>query len=66
MANRKLPFGYKMQRGKIHIHEQEADIVREVYAEYTAGASYQQLARNLNSRQLPYSDPAKPCIKGST
>lgn len=63
MANRKLPFGYKMQRGKIHIHEQEADIVREIYAEYTAGASYQQLARSLNSRKLPYSDPAKPWNK---
>ena len=63
MANRKLPFGYEMQRGKICINKQEADIVREIYAEYADGASYQQLARSLNNRQLPYSAPDKPWNK---
>ena len=63
MANRKLPFGYEMRRGKICIHAQEADIVREIYTAYADGSSYQQLARSLNNRQLPYSEPDKPWNK---
>ncbi len=63
MANRKLPFGYEMRRGEICINAQEAEIVREIYEEYADGASYQQLARSLNNRQLPYSEPDKPWNK---
>ena len=30
MANRKLPFGYCMQNGQIHIVEAEAEVVRAI------------------------------------
>lgn len=62
-GNRKLPFGYVMQMGVICINEQEADIVRTIYERYATGASYRQLTEDLNTQEVPYSDPEKPWNK---
>lgn len=53
-ANRKLPFGYTMQMGKIRIWEQEAGLVREIFFDYIHGSSFLQLARKLNSQPVAY------------
>lgn len=53
-ANRKLPFGYTMQMGKICIHEQEAGLVREIFSDYIHGASFLQITGKLNSQPVAY------------
>ena len=34
MKNRRLPFGYRMEMGKLTLHEQEAEVVRWVFGQY--------------------------------
>ena len=60
MAYRKLPFGYKMRLGSIEINEGEAALVREIFERYIAGASYQQIAEELNAQPLPFRDASVP------
>ena len=54
MANRTLPFGYCMQSGSIHVVENEAEIVRTIFASHAEGNSYEKLASGLNSRDIPF------------
>ena len=54
MLNRTLPFGYHMSHGKICILENEAEIVRRVFAAYAEGRSYDDLTRWLNGQSIPY------------
>lgn len=56
---RKLPFGYEMQRGKIRLQEQEAAVVRDIYAAYGDGASYRQITERLNILPVPYCEQGK-------
>ena len=56
MANRKQPFGYKMEQGQIVAHPQEAEIVRMIFAQYNNGASLGALAWMLNGQDIPYED----------
>ena len=39
-GNRKLPFGYRMELGKIAIHPEEVPIVQHIFQQYILGASY--------------------------
>ncbi len=55
MANRTLPFGYRMRSGNIVVVEDEAEIVRMIFASYEEGSSYEKLASGLNSRDIPFS-----------
>ena len=55
MANRTLPFGYRMRSGNIVVVEDEAEIVRMIFASYEEGNSYEKLASGLNSRDIPFS-----------
>ena len=54
MANRKLPFGYRIHDGQIQIAEDEAETVRMIFDRYIAGASYDRLAGELNGHGVPY------------
>ena len=56
MANRKQPFGYKMEQGQIVVHLQEAEIVQMMFAQYNSGASLGTLAQMLNEQDVPYED----------
>lgn len=56
MANRKQPFGYKMEQGQIVAHPQEAEIVQMMFAQYNKGASLGTLAQMLNEQDVPYED----------
>ena len=53
-SNRKQPFGYKMQWGKIVLQEQEASVVRWIYQTYLSGASYNELVETLRKQTIPY------------
>ena len=62
MGNRKQPFGYKMEFGEIVPQPQEAETVRSIYLQYLAGASFKQLAEQLQTEGVPY-DGDKPWNK---
>ena len=62
MGNRKQPFGYKMEFGEIVPQPQEAVTVRSIYLQYLAGASFKQLAEQLQTEDVPY-DVDKPWNK---
>lgn len=54
MANRKLPFGYRIWGGQVQIEEHEAETVRIIFDRYIAGVSYDRLAGELNGHDVPY------------
>lgn len=54
MANRKLPFGYRIRDGQIQIAVDEAETVRMIFDRYIAGISYDRLAGELNGHDVPY------------
>ncbi len=62
MGKRKQPFGYKMELGEIVPQPQEAETVRSIYLQYLAGASFKQLAEQLQTEDVPY-DVDKPWNK---
>ena len=54
MGIRKQPFGYRIEMGEIVVHPQEAGIVRFIYREYIAGATYKSLVNALRNQDIPY------------
>lgn len=61
-GNRKLPFGYRMERGEIKENPSEAEAVREIFQRYLAGASYAALVEHLRNAGPAY-DGDKPWNK---
>ena len=53
-ANRKLPFGYRMELGKIAVHPKEAEIVTYIFRQYIFGASYKDLVEHLRDQDVSY------------
>ncbi|MDE7244800.1 MAG: recombinase family protein [Oscillospiraceae bacterium] len=53
-GNRKLPFGYKMELGKVVIHPVESAVVQQIYQEYILGASYTELVKVLREQNVTY------------
>ena len=62
MANRKLPFGYRIRGGQVQIAEREADTVHMIFDRYIAGIFYDRLASELNGQDIRYI-PGKPWNK---
>lgn len=62
MGNRRRPFGYKMEFGEMVPQPQEAETVRSIYLRYLAGASFKQIAEQLQTEDVPY-DVDKPWNK---
>ena len=56
MGNRKQPFGYRMTLGEITIQPEEAETVRSIYLQYIAGASFKQLAKQLQAEDVLYDE----------
>lgn len=54
MTNRKLPFGYRMEQGKAVIHPAEAEIVSDIFRQYSAGASYLDIVAVLKTQPVLY------------
>lgn len=61
-SNRKLPFGYRMERGEIQEHPVEAQAVRDIFRRYLAGISFAALAERLRDAGPAY-DGDKPWNK---
>ena len=40
---RKIPFGYQVQNGRINCHPEEAELVRAIFSRYLLGGSYSQI-----------------------
>jgi len=50
----KLPFGYRMELGKVVIHPQKSVVVREIFEKYALGASYNELVDCLRGQDVSY------------
>ena len=48
MGNRKLPFGYQMRMGEIVRNGPEAKAVRDIFLQYTLGASLKEIAEQMS------------------
>ncbi|WP_312102887.1 recombinase family protein [Pygmaiobacter massiliensis] len=57
--NRYLPYGYKVENGKITTQLQEAEIIRRIYSRYAEGLSYKKIAEQLTESGVRYM-PDKP------
>lgn len=53
-TNRKLPFGYKMDFGRITIYPEEAKWVRYIFHQYSQGASFKKLTDAMRNSGIPY------------
>ncbi len=51
---RKIPFGYMIETGRVKPHPQEADAVRYVFGQYLAGASLLTVAEDMAQRGPRY------------
>jgi len=53
-GNRKLPFGYRIEQGKIVVHPKEAEMVTYIFQQYILGASYRILVEHLREQDVSY------------
>ena len=51
---RTIPFGYQMRQGKIETNATEADTVKDVFARYLQGKSFQRIAETMTARGVRY------------
>ena len=54
MKNRRFPYGYKMEHGKIVTDAAEAETVRTIFSAYLAGENLKQIAESLTNRKIEY------------
>jgi hypothetical protein len=54
MKNRTIPYGYTYAEGRIILHPQESEIVKEVCRDYLLGQSMLMIAQGLNERMIEY------------
>lgn len=54
MGNRKLPFGYQMDSGKIVLHQQEVEIIQAIFRQYLAESSFKAITAALAEGSIPY------------
>lgn len=51
---RKTPFGYQIQNGRITCHPEEAESVRYIFSHYLLGNSYNQIADEMAQQGVRY------------
>ena len=56
MKNRKIPYGFVYENGKIEICARESGVVKEIFRSYLAGQPLSAIASGLNSRRIEYMD----------
>ena len=54
MINRYIPYGYYIENAQIRVNEAEADVIREMFHKYIAGASLKGLAEALTRAGIEY------------
>lgn len=62
MGYRKLPYGYRMEKGETCINEEEAAYVKQIFSDYLDGASFKSIADELTGRSITF-DGEKPWNK---
>lgn len=60
MAQRHMPFGYKIIEGTVAIEPEKAELVRKMFNDFIAGASLKQMAKDLAVMGIPNAN-GKPC-----
>lgn len=58
MTNRKILYGYQIQRGELAVQPQEAIVAKRIVTLYLVGLSYQKIADTLNADGIPFSEEA--------
>lgn len=53
-SNRKQPFGYRIEGGRLITHPEEEPWVVHIFCRYNSGASFQEIADEMNSAGFPY------------
>ena len=53
-TNRKLPFGYRMEFGRITIHLEEASWVQYIFTQCNQGVSFQGITDKMRNSGMPY------------
>lgn len=51
-----IPYGYTIRNGRTIIEHTEADIIRQIFSAYISGASLKEIAENLTTRCIPYTE----------
>ena len=54
MKNRRFPYGYEMKNGVIVVCPSEADILRQIFADYIGGAFLKTIADRLTDEKVEY------------
>ena len=54
MRNRRFPYGYEMKNGVIVVCPSEADILRQIFADYIGGAFLKVIADRLTAEKVEY------------
>ncbi len=54
MKNRRFPYGYKMENGRIVTDTAEAQTVKHIFSQYLAGGNLQNIADALTKRRVEY------------
>lgn len=58
MINRKILYGYRIQRGELTVQPQEAVVVKRITTLYMDGLSYQKISDTLNADGVRFSEEA--------
>lgn len=53
-TNRKLPFGYKMEQGRVVVDTGEATWVKHLFEQYNLGVSIRSLTNVMHNSSVPY------------
>lgn len=56
MGNRRQPFGYKMEQGRVVRSPLEARLVEHIFRQYISGATYSTLVTDLRNQTVPYEE----------
>ena len=54
MKNRIIPYGYRIEDGKVTVCQEGAAIVKEIYEKRAAGVILSEIAASLNDRGIPF------------
>lgn len=52
--NRTLPYGYKIEDGRIMTNDAETEVIRRIYRSYAEGLSYKAIAERLTEEGIRY------------
>ena len=53
---RKLPFGYRMEQGRVAVHVEEGAWVKKLYEQYMQGASMRELLAHMQQSGVAYGE----------